>query len=62
MKKRKERKAEKKLLKAIRTVRNHLQDDWIHYNCATESCMGCMSCNAIELDRKLLALKGAITE
>ena len=56
-----EKKELKKLLKAIRTVRHHLQDEWISYNCVTEPCMGCVSCNAVDLDHKLLALKGVVT-
>ncbi|MGJ8530551.1 MAG: hypothetical protein ACSHYC_00105 [Alphaproteobacteria bacterium] len=52
----------KKFLKTIKALRHHLQNEWISYNCSTEPCMGCMSHSAVELDCKLLALKGPVTD
>ena len=51
---------DKAALKAIDEIRRYLATALISEGCVSEPCIGCISCNAVELDRKLQALANFI--
>ena len=50
----------KKVLKAIATIRDHLDDQWIDDQCCAGRSMDCSSCRAKEIDSDLDMLANAI--
>lgn len=47
---------------AIAVVQKHLVAEWVSDGCMYSPCIGCVSCNAWELHRKLQALYNAIDD
>ena len=53
---------DKRVIKAILEVRDYLDDEFITMSCVDDPCFGCAGCNAVELSKKLVALRNFIGE